>query len=125
MAMIREAGTDGEVIAMRGKSLALVVDKGADLTDPQCPCRIVDLASGQEYYDTPGLQAVLKWGYWEEPGAEKQVEKLTPRGQPLPPWGDEPVPISEADIDLAIEEWNEKVPEAAGLLEATSEIYVG
>jgi len=36
----------------------------------------------------------------------------------LKPWGDEPVPITEEDIDLAIAEWNERVPEAAGLLEA-------
>ena len=49
---------------------------------------------------------------------EKQVEKLTPPGKPLKPWGKEPVPISEEDIDLAIAEWNERVPEAAGLLEA-------
>jgi len=49
---------------------------------------------------------------------EKQVEKLTPPGRPLKPWGDEPVPITEEDIDLAIAEWNERVPEAAGLLEA-------
>ena len=49
---------------------------------------------------------------------EKQMEKLEPPGRPLKPWGDEPVPISEEDIALAIAEWNERVPEAAGLLEA-------
>ena len=45
-------------------------------------------------------------------------EKVKPAGQPLEPWGDREVEISPEDIAAAIREWDERVPEAAGVLTA-------
>lgn len=58
----------------------------------------------------------------EPEGGEKQlakeVEKLEPRGEPLPEWDGE-VDISEEDVQTAIERWRQNVPpEFSDLLEA-------
>ena len=63
-------------------------------------------------------------GEWEM-GAKQNEEtppvvsdKVQPAGQPLDPWGDREVEISPEDIAAAIREWDERVPEAAGVLTA-------
>jgi hypothetical protein len=48
--------------------------------------------------------------------AETDTHEKQITGEPLEPWGDEPVPISREDVIQAIREWDERVPEAAGLL---------
>jgi hypothetical protein len=48
--------------------------------------------------------------------AETDTHEKQITGEPLEPWGDEPVPISREDVIRAIRKWDERVPEAAGLL---------
>ena len=50
------------------------------------------------------------------PEAQKQADRATPPGRPLEPWGDKEVEITPEDVARAIVEFNERVPEAAGLL---------
>ena len=58
-------------------------------------------------------------GLEEEP--EEETELTEQKGQPLPEWPDEPVPITDEDIDDAIE-WAKKLdPEIAAMLQATND----
>jgi len=45
----------------------------------------------------------------------KQADKILARGVPLDPWEGE-VEFTDAEIEAALAEWDERVPEAAGLL---------
>ena len=53
--------------------------------------------------------------------AQKQAARVQPPGRPLERWGDREVEITPEDVAQAILEFNERVPEAAGLLQAGSE----
>ena len=53
--------------------------------------------------------------------SQKQVDRVQPPGRPLERWGDREVEITPEDVAQAILEFNERVPEAAGLLQAGSE----
>ena len=54
----------------------------------------------------------------EEPEEETELTEQKPQGQPLPEWPDEPVPITEEDIDDAIA-WAKKLdPEVWAMLQA-------
>jgi len=55
------------------------------------------------------------------PEAQKQATRVQPPGRPLERWGDKEVEITPEDVAQAILEFNERVPEAAGLLQAGSE----
>jgi len=55
------------------------------------------------------------------PKGEKQATRVQPPGQPLERWGDREVEITPEDVAQAILEFNERVPEAAGLLQAGNE----
>jgi len=50
-----------------------------------------------------------------ESKAQKQVDRVP--GEPLERWGDRQVVITPEDVARAIREFNERVPEAAGLLD--------
>jgi len=52
-----------------------------------------------------------------ESKAQKQVDRVHPPGEPLERWGDRQVVITPEDVARAIREFNERVPEAAGLLD--------
>ena len=52
--------------------------------------------------------------------AKKQADRAQPPGRPLERWGDKEVEITAEDVAQAILEFNERVPEAAGLLQAGS-----
>lgn len=55
----------------------------------------------------------------QEEGLTEQSDKVQPRGQPLEPWGDEPVPITPEDVARSIRDWDRHMPdEAKGLLTA-------
>lgn len=53
----------------------------------------------------------------EDQPAQKQVDRVQPVGRPLERWGDKEVEITPEDVARAILEFNERVPEAAGLLD--------
>ena len=57
----------------------------------------------------------------ESEKAQKQVDRAQPPGQPLERWGDKEVEITPEDVARAIREFNERVPEAAGLLDPREE----
>lgn len=48
-------------------------------------------------------------------------ERVKPRGNPLPEWIADTVSISPEEIVAAILQWDEDVPDAAGLLMAIPE----
>ena len=53
--------------------------------------------------------------------SQKQAPRAQPPGRPLERWGDKEVEITPEDVAQAIVEFDERVPEAAGLLQAGSE----
>ena len=53
--------------------------------------------------------------------SQKQAPRATPPGRPLERWGDREVIITPEDVAQAILEFNERVPEAAGLLDPRGE----
>lgn len=55
----------------------------------------------------------------QEEGLAEQSDKIQPRGQPLEPWGKEPVLITPEDVARSIRDWDRHMPDGAkGLLTA-------
>jgi len=119
------AGTDQETGLVLSRNEDYVYVRGGQ--NPTIRSR------GKFYGDLNSLIAAYNQGVrWVEPmdesdkpkktdKAQKQADRVQPPGQPLERWGDKEVEITPEDVALAIIEFNERVPEAAGLLQAGSE----